>query len=175
MTQEANKQHGKLDIKSVLIERMQALWKIVVDSRHACFSIALIVVCFLAAATIAAQTFQHEMTSSGTIKMIGVSVFSDKACTEKATALTWGTIDIGASTSSIVYVRNDGTASGTLSMICGNWTPAAAASYLTLTWNCSSYVLPRDAVVCANLTLTVKPTITDVRDFSFTITVKSIG
>lgn len=162
MTQESNKQHGKLDIKSVLIERMQALWKIVVDSRHACFSIA-------------AQTFQHEMTSSGTIKMIGVSVFSDKACTEKATALTWGTIDIGASTSSIVYVRNDGTASGTLSMICGNWTPAAAASYLTLTWNCSSYVLPRDAVVCANLTLTVKSSITDVRDFSFTITVKSIG
>lgn len=154
---------------------MQALKKIVVDSKHARFSIALIIVSFLATATIAAQTFQQEMTSSGTIKVIGVSVFSDKACTKKATAVTWGTIDVGASTSSIVYVRNDGTANGTLSMTCSNWTPPAAASYMTLTWNCSSYVLPRDAAVCAKLTLTVKSTITDVTDFSFTITVKSTG
>jgi len=175
MTQESNNQHRKRDIKLVLVERMQALKRIVVDRRHARLFVALTIVCFLATVTIAAQTFQQEMANSGTIKTIGVSVFSDKACTKKATSLTWGTIDPGASTSNYVYVRNDGTAGGTLSMTTGNWTPAAAASYLTLTWNCSSYVLPRDAVVCAKLTLAVKSTITGVKDFGFTTTIQSTG
>jgi hypothetical protein len=55
----------------------------------------------------------------------------------------------------------------------GNFTPAVAASYLTLAWNCSGYILPPNAVTCAKLTLTVQPNIVNVTDFSFDILVQA--
>jgi hypothetical protein len=175
MTQESNNQQKEGSVKLMLLEWAQTLERFIVSKKHTRFIITLAILGSLATVAVGVQTLQQEMTSSGTIRVIGVNVFSDKACTKEATSLTWGIIDPGASADNYVYVRNDGTTSGTLSMTYSNWSPAAAASYLTLTWNCSNYVIPRDAVVCAKLTLTVKSTITGVKDFSFATTIQSVG
>jgi len=116
-----------------------------------------------------AATFNSSIKSYGTLKYVGVSVYWDNACTNQVTSIPWGTITPGAQVDNTLYVKNVGNAAGTLMMSYGNFTPTVAASYLALTWNCSSYVLPSSSVTCARLLLTVQPNITGVTDFSFDI------
>jgi hypothetical protein len=130
--------------------------------------ILLIILCLLAGMTLA-QTFNLSIRSYGTLKLVGVSVYWDKACTNQVTSIPWGNITRGAQVNNILYVKNVGNTAGTLSMSYGNFTPTIAASYMALTWNCSSYVLPSNSVTCAKLILTVQPNITGVTDFSFDI------
>jgi len=165
------------NIKHVFVEwtRTRALKRIIVDKKRTRFIVGLILLSFLATATLAVQTFRQDIASSGMIKVIGVSLYWDKACTNKVTSVTWGTTTPGTSVNKYLYVLNDGTASGTLSMTYGNWTPAAAGTYITLAWNCSSYVLARNGITCAKLTLTVKSTITGVKDFNFMILIQATG
>lgn len=134
--------------------------------------IPLILLCLLAGMTLAA-TFNSSIKSYGTLKFVGVSVYWDNACTNQVTSIPWGTITPGAQVDNTLYVKNVGNAAGTLSMNYGNFTPTVAASYLALTWNCSSYVLPSNSVTCAKLILTVQPNITGVTDFSFDILVEA--
>jgi hypothetical protein len=134
--------------------------------------IPLILLCLLAGMTLA-QTFNSSIKSYGTLKFVGVSVYWDNACTNQVTSIPWGTITPGTQVDNTLYVKNVGNAAGTLSMSYGNFTPTVAASYLTLTWNCSSYVLPPNSVTCAKLILTVQPNITGVTDFSFDILVEA--
>ncbi len=176
MTQKSDDMHrSESKIKLLLTKGTQNLRKLFTRKNHTQFLIALTLLVFLATATLAVQIFRQDITSSGTIKVIGVSLFWDKACTNKVTSVTWGTTSPGTSVSRYLYVLNDGTASGTLSMIYGNWTPATAATYITLTWNCTNYALARNAITCAKLTLTVQPNITGVKDFNFKILVQATG
>lgn len=140
--------------------------------RLAAFTVYLILLCVLTGLAIA-QFSQRSVTSYGIVKVVGVSLYWDYARTNDVTSIDWGTVIPGASVDRCVYVRNNGTAAGTLSISYGTFTPAAAASYLTLTWNCSSYVLSRNEVTCAKLTLSVQPNITGVQDFSFTILIQA--
>ena len=135
-------------------------------------TVSLILLCLLASMTLA-QTSQRSINSYGTVKFVGVSAYWDNACTSEVTSIPWGNITAGTSVDNAVYFKNVGTAAGTLSMSYGNFTPAVAASYLTLGWNCSGYILSPNAVTCAKLTLTVRPNIVNVTDFSFDILVQA--
>lgn len=175
MSQKSYITYIKKNVKKILAERIQALKKLSIKEMNARLLISLVLLSILAGVTIAQLTSQQGVASSGTIKLIGVSLFWDKACTSKVTSVTWGLITPGTTTNKYVYVKNDGTATGTLSMSYGNWTPAAAASYFTLAWNCSSYAISRNAVVCAKLTLTAQATIAGVTDFNFIIVIQTAG
>jgi hypothetical protein len=175
MSQESDKTHHEKNMKRILTERLQALKKLGIQKRNARLLVPLVLLSVLAGVTIAQLTSQQGVASSGTIKVIGVSLFWDKACTNKVTSITWGLITPGTTTNKYVYVRNDGTATGTLSMSYGNWTPTTATSCFTLTWNCSNYALSRTAVVCAKLTLATQLNIVGVTDFNFIILVQTAG
>jgi hypothetical protein len=139
---------------------------------HAVFVGALMLLCVLVAA-LAAQTFQRNLSNTATVTVLGLGVYWDSACTNNVTSIAWGTISPGASADEYVYIRNEGTGTGTISMTYGNFTPAAAASYMTLTWNCSGYSLARSAVVSAKFTLTVASGVTGITDFSFLIVLQA--
>jgi hypothetical protein len=175
MNQESKKIHHDKSIKRVLVERLQGLKKLGVQGRDARFLALLVLLSMLLGVAIAQLTSQQGIASSGTIKLIGVSLFWDKACTSKVTSITWGLITPGTTTNKYVYVRNDGTGTGTLSMSYGNWTPTAAVSYFKLEWNCSSYGLIRNALVCAKLALTTQLNVTGVKDFNFVILLQAAG
>jgi hypothetical protein len=160
-------------IKLLLMKWTQNLRKLLVKRNHAQIFVALVFLVFLAAATLAAQNFHQEIVSSGTIRVIGVSLFWDQARSDKVKSVDWGTLSPGTTIDRCAYVFNNGTANVKLAMSYGNWTPAVAGSYLTLAWNCSNYVLAPSAVVCAKLTLTIQPNITGVTNFNFIIHIKS--
>jgi hypothetical protein len=135
--------------------------------------IVLIVVAFaLAASTLAAINVSQNMSSSGAILTSpNIGVYSDSACTTPVTTLSWGSVAAGSNATQTVYVKNTGTGSITLSMTVSNWSPAAASTYITITWDQQGTQLSAGQSVAATLTLTVSSSITGVTSFSNTITI----
>lgn len=162
-------------IRRILGEYAQTLRKGVVNGRRARVIIPLVLVGILVSVSLAEQTFQEGVASSGTVKVVGVTMFWDRACASKVSSITWGMVTPGTSVTKYVFVQNDGTATGKLSMSFGNWTPSSAGSYFTFAWNCTNYVLSRNAVVCARLVLRAMSNISGVKDFAFMIFVQAAG
>ena len=175
MVQESDAARRGKSPARALEEWMRSIKRLVVNVRCARFVIALAFLCVLVSVSLGQVIFQTNIANYGTLRVIGVSVFWDEACTNRVTSIDWGAIFPGSSIQKYFYVRSDGTATETLLMSYGNWTPAAASSYFVLTWNCSNYVLSARAVVCANLALAVQPNITGVTDFDFMILVQATG
>jgi len=109
--------------------------------------------------------------NNGNVKSVGVDVYWDQACTNKTSAIDWGTLEPNVTRSVNVYVKNSGTAGVKLSMATGNWNPTAASNYISLSWNCTNYVLPQGQIVGARLTLSVSSAISGISTFSFDITI----
>ena len=116
-------------------------------------------------------TTYTTVNNNGTVKSIGVDVYWDLACTNKTSAIDWGTLESNTSKSVTVYIKNPGTAAAKLSMTTGNWNPTAASSQISLSWNCTNYVLQQSQVVGARMTLSVSSAISGISAFSFDITI----
>ena len=104
---------------------------------------------------------RHSVPMTGSIRVTAdLAVYSDTGCTQPITALTWGTLDKGASVSQTVYIKNIGELPVKLSASVESWTPSEAVSYLTLTANFNGLgtdnPLPAGSDVQTTLTLTVR-------------------
>lgn len=117
------------------------------------------------AGLIATQT----VTSNGTVTAVNVGVYSDSQCTQNLTAISWGSIYPGNSTTKTIYVKNTGTLPVTLTMTNGSWVPTTANTVLTLTWNRQNTVLNAGQSISATLTLTAASSTGSLTDFSFNI------
>lgn len=105
------------------------------------------------------------------IKTIGVGVFWDQACTLNVTSIEWGMLEPGEQKNVTVYVRSEGNTPGSLSMITDAWQPENASEFITLTWTAEGLELDPGEVSPVVFTLTVAPSISGIRDFSFDITI----
>jgi hypothetical protein len=126
------------------------------------FAVLAVVVSLVSALLLAPQAIPR----AGAVTSVGVSVYWDSACTNPTTSISWGTVSPGGTTSQTVYVENNDPLPLTLNLECGNWTPTDASSYLTLSWNCTNYLLSSGSVVAAVLTLAVSPSASQITDFS---------
>jgi hypothetical protein len=115
----------------------------------------------------------RAFSSHGQIRTTyNLGVYSDSACTKAVSAIDWGTLTVGTSTTYILYVKNLGTARQTLTMTTSGWTPTAAGSFITVTWNQNNVVLNASQVVKATLNLTVSTQISQgIMTFSNNITI----
>jgi hypothetical protein len=80
-------------------------------------------------------------------------------------------LDPGSTATATIYLKNEGNVPVTLSISAGNWNPASASSYFTLTWNRAGYVLAVGTSVPAVLSLAVSSSISGITTFSFDITI----
>ena len=120
---------------------------------------------------LATLTVTRTFSNTGTVNGIGVGVFSDSACTEPLSSVSWGTLNPGDTPTQTVYVLNNGTIPVTLTMTYGSWSPASAGSYITLTWNQQNTQLAAGGEATAVLTLNVSSAISGVTSFGFAITI----
>jgi hypothetical protein len=134
-------------------------------------SVVVLVVMGLMVSALGALVATRTISNSGTVTAVGVGVYSDNACAAALSTVGWGTLNPGDVKTYTMYVRNEGNVPVTLSMGAGNWNPATASSYITLTWDKENYVLPAGQVVQAVLTLTVSSSVSGVTSFSFDITI----
>ena len=122
-----------------------------------------------------AITSNKTVSNNGSVKGIGVGIYSDQACTNALTSISWGTLDPGSNANKTVYIRNEGNSVAALSMTTSNWNPASASSYMTLSWNYGGQTLNVNQVVQIRLTLSVSSSVTGITNFSFDITITATG
>ena len=133
--------------------------------------IALVITALALTVTTAALLSSNQTVPlSGTINAVNLGVYSDSACTTPATALTVGTLNPGGTTTQTVYIKNTGNVPETLTMTTGNWNPANANTYLTLSWNRQNTVLNAGASIQATLTLTAAANTGSLTTFSCDVT-----
>lgn len=102
---------------------------------------------------------------------VEIDVYGDSACTQVLSDIEWGSIEAGGSVDNVVYVKNSGDQSVTLSLATESWTPAGATDYMGLSWDYDGSALGPGAVVELTLTLTVDSAITGIESFSFDIVI----
>jgi hypothetical protein len=102
-------------------------------------------------------------------------VFSDSACTNTKSAISWGSLAAGSSTTQTVYVKNTGNAAMTLSLSSNNWTPTGANTYITVSWDKQGQTLSAGQSTPAVITLAVSSSVTGITTFSNTITLSGTG
>jgi hypothetical protein len=105
---------------------------------------------------------------TGTIQALNLGVYSDSACTQTLSLVNWGALRPGTSANYTIYVKNTGNALETLNMTVTSWNPAAASSYMTLTWNQQNAQLAPGFSVPALLVLSVASNVTGFTDFNCT-------
>ena len=140
----------------------------------------------LTAVTAALLNTNTQFTSDGTIvptpspqptgtnapvSSINVEIYTDAAATTKLTNLQWGSLTPGGTVTKTIYIKNAGNTAETLSMTANQWTPTAASTVLSLTWNKEGSSLAAGAVVPATLTLQVASNPGSVTSFSMSIIV----
>ncbi len=139
------------------------------------FIIVLTIFAFsLAASTLAVLTVNQNIGSSGTVTTSpNISVYSNSACTTNMTTISWGSITAGGSTTQTIYVKNTGTGTLTLGLSTTSWTPAQASSYITVSWDKQGTQLSAGQSTQATVTITVSPSITNITNFSNTISISA--
>jgi hypothetical protein len=120
-------------------------------------------------------TVTQTISSSGTITAVNIGVYSDSACTQILSSITWGLISPGDSVAKTVYVKNTGNAPVTLSISTNAWNPVSANGPITLSWDKAGAVLNAGQSTAAVLTLNVSPSISGVTSFSVNIQIAGTG
>ena len=115
------------------------------------------------------------VSNSGSVKGIGVGIYSDQSCTSPVSSINWGILDPGSNANKTIYIRNEGNTAATLSMTTSNWNPTTTSSYMTLSWNYGGQTLSVNQVVQVKLTLSVSSSVTGITNFSFDITITAAG
>jgi len=100
---------------------------------------------------------------------IEIDIFSDGACTQPLSSVTWGEIEAGSSVNRIIYIRNSGDEGVTLSLLSDNWSPSGVENYLQLSWDYDGNSLGSGVVLGVTLTLAVSASAAGVDSFSFDI------
>ena len=117
----------------------------------------------------------RTVSNSGSVKAVGVGVYTDSACTNPVSSISWGAIDPGTNVNRTVYIKNEGNSAVTMTMAKSNWNPAAAPTYITLVWDYGGQSINVNQVVQVKLTLSVSSSVTGITNFSFDITITASG
>jgi len=149
-----------------------------VKSHKVSLSVLLAVVAtgfLLTTTTIGLLSVSEEVAFEGTITTLDVDLFSDQQCTQNCSAISWGGVYAGESSSEIIYVKNTGDAPITLSMSITNWIPETANSSISMTWNKENTTLDPEETVQATLTLTISENVNDISNFDYKMLITGIA
>jgi hypothetical protein len=134
-------------------------------------AIAMIII----ASFVALGIVKNPVTNVSAIGTVGVGVYWDQTCTQKASSITWGTLSPGQFKSVVVYVRNEGANTTYLDVTSANWVPTNASIYLSIKWNCiTAKILPTRAAQ-VTISLMVSPNIHGIKTFGFNISFQSLA
>ena len=134
----------------------------------------IVLILFLAINIRGQNIAQRQIINTATIKAIGVDIYWDNECTEEVTNIDWGIVEPNSTTYKMVYMRSKGNVDVILYLSTGNWTPPEVENFVTLDWDYTGDLIAPDEVVAVNFILRVGD-VTDIKSFSFSITVTAVG
>ncbi len=124
---------------------------------------------FLLNSIIGQTATRASLQSYGSIRTVGVGIYSNGYCVESVSVVDWGALTPGHSNSRTFYLRNEGNSNVTLTLLTTNWSPSAAENYLTLSWDYDGESLSQDEIIAVTFTLSVSQSISGIETFSFDI------
>jgi hypothetical protein len=125
--------------------------------------------------TIAVMQWTQRISSSATVKAVGVGIYKDINFTVSVTQINWGIVEVGESKNFSAYIVNRSNVPINLSMKTESWSPVNASDFITLTWNYGGDQLPVGGYVFVTFVLHVSQTTSGLDAFSFTIVVTGSG
>ena len=137
--------------------------------------LALIAVSLAGGIVLGQLTSSATVSNTGTVKSVGVGIYSDIDCLNSVNSIDWGVIEPGEQIVKSIYIRNDGNADVQLYLTVENWVPATAANYVTLTWDCEGQTLTPNQVKHANLTLSISSSAESITGFAFDMVISGMG
>jgi hypothetical protein len=126
---------------------------------------------FLLNSIIGQTATKASLQSYGSIRTIGVGIYSDGYCVSSVSVVDWGALTPGNSISRTFYIRNEGSSDVTLTLLTRDWSPSVAENYLSLSWDYNGETLVEDEIVAVTFTLSVAQDISGIETFSFGIDV----
>jgi len=130
---------------------------------------------FLLNSIIGQTSTKTSLQSYGSIRTVGVGIYTNSYCVSTVSTVDWGQITPGQAISRTYYLRNEGNSDVTLSIFTTNWTPATAENYLSLDWDYADQILGPNQVIAVTLTLSVQSTISGIETFNFNIDIIGSG
>jgi hypothetical protein len=117
---------------------------------------------------------QQEVPTQGRVggtvsSSVDVGVYTNGAATTVCSNIDWGSVNPGSSVSQIVYIKNTGNTTETLSMTPSGWNPSSANSFLTLTWDKEGSTLSPGTVIPATFTISAAANTGNLTTFNFNI------
>ena len=100
---------------------------------------------------------------------IEIDVYSNQACTQSISSVSWGSIEAGSSVDRVIYVKNSGDYRVFLELITDDWAPSGAVDFIHLSWDSDGIYLDPSAVLEATLTLNIDSSIDGIDSFNFDI------
>ena len=116
-----------------------------------------------------------RISGSGSVKAVNIGVFAFSNGTVPVTNIAWGVIPVGGYSTVDLYIKNTGNTPINTSFITENWTPAAASSFILLSWNATVTSYAVGEIQPIRFTLTVASNITGINDFEFTLVIIGEG
>jgi hypothetical protein len=130
---------------------------------------------FLLTSIIGQTSTKTSLQSYGSIRTIGVGVYTNGYCTTTVSTVDWGQITPGQAISRTFYLRNEGSSDVTLTMFATNWTPSTAENYMSVDWDYAGQTLSPNQVIAVTFTLSVQSTISGIETFNFNIDIIGAG
>ena len=106
---------------------------------------------------------------------IEIDVYYNVQCTQIATDVAWGSIEVGKSVNKDLYIKNSGDSKVSLNLDTENWSPTNAVDYIDISWDYDGSALDSGEVRKVTLTLIVSLNIFGIDTFSFDIVFTGIA
>lgn len=130
--------------------------------------IAIVVVTSVAYAAI---PYLLRIRGSGRIITVGLEAYADAGATQPVSEIDWGEISPGGTAVATLYLKSTSSVPVTLSFGLENWSPAAAADYMTVDWDYDGSTLQPGEVRGVRFTLRVSGSISGITNFEFDLVI----
>ena len=142
--------------------------------------VALLVALITMSLSLVAQGFSAMQTTkafsnTGTLKKIGVGIYTNSLCNNPVSSLSWGLIEPNCNQYLTAYVKNEGNSPTTISLHSSNWNPLNAESYVSITWNYDGEILDPEESIRVTFILTVSPNVEEISTFNFDVIIVGTG
>lgn len=125
--------------------------------------------------TFALTQWTRRIPSTASLKVVGVGVYEDAACTISVTQINWGILEPGDTATFAAYIKNLSNVPITLTLQTEDWSPTNASNFITLSWDYDGSKIPVDSSIPVTLTLNVDAATSGIESFSFTIVIIGSG
>jgi hypothetical protein len=124
---------------------------------------------------------QRVIPTTSTVKTVNLQVYQDSGMANVLTSLNWsnvapiGPMELGQTKTVTVYLWSTSNTPTTLNMTTSNYWPSGVQQYLTVSWNKEGQVLQPNTPTAAEISLNLSPSVSNVTEFSFDITLIARG